>query len=73
MMKLALTKLLYKKVRINSEGKYNGRFGTVVAILQDIHGTMVRVKLHDPDKFSVKDGFFVRPWFYEKHVDLVVS
>lgn len=73
-MKQPLNKLLYRRCRINADGTYCGKIGSIVGVLDTIHGTAVKVKLksQDPDFFSMDDGRFVRKWFREKYVDLVV-
>lgn len=73
-MKHPLDKLLYRRCRINAEGDYCGKIGTIVGVLNTIHGTAVRVKLlsTDPEHFNMIDGRYVRKWFRDRNVDLVV-
>jgi len=73
-MKHPLDKLLYRRCRINADGKYCGKIGTIVGVLNTVHGTAVRVRLisQDPDFFSIRDGKYVRKWFRDRNVDLVV-
>ena len=73
-MKQPLNKLLYRKCRINADGKYCGKIGTIVGVVYTIHGVAVRVKLisPNPDFFSLETGFAEKKWFREQYVDLVV-
>jgi hypothetical protein len=73
-MKHPLDKLLYRRCRINADGEYCGKIGTIVGVLNTIHGTAVRVRLksQDQDFFSIEDGKYVRKWFRDRNVDLVV-